>query len=171
MKLSGFILFVVSLILVGVAFYFQSYLSQFQSLGLLGIFLINLFSSATLFLPAPGFLSVFAGGSIYHPLLVALVASLGSAVGDMVGYLIGYSGRKIAHKKLSKKIWFKVTSNIFHKWGGVGLFFFSLVPNPLFDSMGIVAGIFMYSPVKFLLIVFLGRLIRFIIIAQFGSIF
>ena len=56
---------------------FKDSLRDASALGLFGIFLINAISSATLFLASPAFLTVFTGGSVYPPFLVALVASFG----------------------------------------------------------------------------------------------
>ncbi len=161
--------FILSLIVVLLAFHFQSGLSQFKKLGPVGIFLINFFGSATLFVPAPAIATVVAGGAIYPPFLVAFVAAIGSVCGDMIGYFLGLSGRKAFlrdhHKKYTK------IQLLFKKYGGTAVFFFALIPNPIFDAIGITAGIFGYSANKFLLLVFLGRIIRDIFLAQFGSAF
>lgn len=166
--LSIFLLIFSLVISIGV-FSLRDYFKDATSLGLLGIFLINLVSSATFFVSGPAFLTVIAGGSIYPPLLVALFASLGAAAGDMVSFLFGYSGRNLAIKKLKKKLWFVVLEGIFQKYGNFFLFVLAFIPNPFFDGLGLIAGIFGFPPLKFFFIVFLGRMFRFILLAIIGA--
>lgn len=170
-KITAVIIFILSLALTIIFFVFRDYFEQTRSLGLLGLFIINAVSNASLFISAPAFLTVIAGGAIYPPVLVALIASFGSAVGDMVGFLLGLSGRHLINHKLNEKIWFKVINTYFHKYGGWIIFIIAFVPNPFFDSLGIIAGVFHYRPWKFFLLVFIGRFFRYLILAEAGSYF
>lgn len=160
------ILLLVSLGFIIGVFLFQDKLVHLKSLGLLGIFLLNLIGSVTLFIPAPAIASVVAGGIVYPPLLVALVAALGSVLGDMLGYLVGYSGRHVFAQKHKR---FELFQQLFLRFGGVAIFVFAVIPNPFFDAIGILAGVFSYSPIRFFAISFAGRLVRNIILAYFGS--
>src|SRR5687767_2941923 len=89
---KSIVILLCSIIFIFLAVVFQQKLGEFTGLGLFGIFLINLFGSATLFLPAPAIASVVAGGVVYTPIFVALFSSLGSATGEIVAYLVGSSG-------------------------------------------------------------------------------
>lgn len=169
MNRSAIIILIVSLLFIVLAFLFRENLSQFKSLGLLGIFLINLVGSATLFFPAPAIASVVAGGAIYPPLLVALVSAFGASLGDMVGFLLGHSGRKIFIKNHHR--FYMLLRDLFHKFGGIAIFGFAFVPNPFFDFVGISAGLFHFPPTRFFLFMFLGRLLRNILLALFGTLF
>ena len=126
---SVFIL-ILSVVLSFALFLFRDYFKDFQSLGLIGIFLINFVSSATFFVSGPAFLTVIAGGSIYPPLLVAFIASLGASAGDMVSYFFGYSGRNLAVHRLKKKIWFVVLEDLFKAYGSIFIFVLAVIPNP-----------------------------------------
>lgn len=150
-------------------FVFQDFFRESKSLGLLGLFILNFVSNASFFISAPAIISVFAAGDLYPPIVVALVSSLGAAFGDFVSFVLGFSGRKVFNKKLEKHLWFRVLEDFFKSHGFFLLFIFSFIPNPFFDSFGIIAGIFNYSPKKFLVIVFVGRLLRYFLVAQFGS--
>lgn len=161
------ILFFISLAFIVGVFLFQDRLIELKSFGLLGIFLLNLIGSATLFIPAPAIASVVAGGIIYNPLLVAVVAALGSVLGDMIGYLVGYSGKKVFTKKYNR---YELFQKLFIRFGGIIIFIFALIPNPLFDAVGIFAGAFLYSPIKFFAISFSARLLRNLVLAYFGSV-
>ncbi len=158
-----------SVVLSFAAFFFRDYFKEASYLGLFGIFVINFVSSATFFVSGPAFLTVIAGGSIYPPLLVAFVASLGATVGDMVSYLFGFSGRSLAIKSLQKKIWFVVIEDVFKAYGTIFVFLFALIPNPLFDALGLFAGVLGMRYTKFFIIVLIGRFSRFVILALIGA--
>jgi len=162
------LILIFSLSLPVLMFIFRDFFRSTQSLGILGIFIINIASNLSL-LPAPAFVSVIAGGAVYNPLFVAAVSALGASIGDMLFFLVGHSGRRLTIEKLRKKILFKVTEDYFKKYGGYIIFFAALIPNPIFDSFGLFAGIFAFSPVRFFLIITLGRFIRYIILAGIGS--
>lgn len=168
-KSLSIVILIVSFILSTAIFIFRDNFRDLQNLGLLGIFLINFFSSATFFVSGPAFLTVIAGGAIYPPLLVALVSSFGTSFGDMVSYLFGHSGRHLALVNLRKKIWFKIFEDIFRKYEAIAIFMFAIIPNPLFDAVGLFAGVFGMNPIKFFLIMFTGRFARDVLLAFFGN--
>ncbi len=169
MKISYIVTFILSVILIVLAFTLQDKLSQFRSLGLLGIFLINLFGNATIFLPAPAIASVVVGGAIYPPLAVAIVSALGASFGDMTGFLFGFSGKDLFIKKHSAS--YLLLQQVFAQYGGLVIFFFALIPNPFFDIIGILGGAFSYSPLRFFAVLFIGRLLRDVLLAYAGSAF
>lgn len=161
--------FIVSVLISLGGFYFKDFFAQSKGLGLLGILIINFFSSATFFVSGPAFLTVIAGGSLYPPLLVAFVASLGASAGDLVSFFMGYSGRTLTYKRLEKKKWFLIVENLFKRYGIWVVFVFAIIPNPLFDAIGVVAGIFGIKPAKFFLVMLLGRFLRFVLLAFIGA--
>ena len=163
LKLDSFIILIVSILIIGLSFFFRAELSKFSSFGLLGIFLINLIGSATLFVPAPGIATVVAGGFLYNPLFVAIVSALGSAIGDLVGYALGHSGKEVLFK--NHPFWYKILKETFHKFAAIFIIFFSFIPNPIFDFVGVFAGVFHYSPYKFLVYVLIGRFLRNLLLA------
>lgn len=162
------LLFTIATIGVILPIYFRDQLLELTSFGLIGLFLINFLGSATIFFPAPVILSVGIAGNLYNPLLVALVASLGSALGEGTGYLFGYSSREIMRLR-SKKLTNHMIHFLFEKYGWIGVILFSLVPNPVIDGVGILAGLAGFSLWRFVLFVFIGRLVRNIVVAQLGA--
>lgn len=161
------LLFIVSTAVVVGAFSFKDELVHFRSLGLLGIFLANLIASATIFVPAPGIATVIAGGLLYPPLLVGLVATLGASLGDMLAFLVGASGKKIFLKK--EFALYKWLVYLMKRFGAVTIFVFAFFPNPVFDAVGIISGAVGYSPYKFFLWIFLARFSRNLLLAFFGA--
>ncbi len=168
-KYFSIIVLVLSFVLSFGIFFFRDYFRDLRSLGLIGIFLINFVSSATFFVSGPAFLTVIAGGAIYHPLLVAFVASLGASAGDMISYFFGYSGRNLAVHNLRKKLWFTVVEDVFKAYGTVFVFVFAIIPNPFFDAIGLFAGILGMNYSKFFVVMLTGRFARFIILALIGQ--
>lgn len=161
------LLFIVSTLLLILPFVLKIDLRALTAFGLVGLFLINFFGSATLFLPAPGIFSVAIAGATLNPILVALTASLGAALGETVGYIFGYSSKEVLNLKRHKKI-FKYSQIIVHWKGGILIPVFAFIPNPVFDGLGILAGLSDFPLKRFLLFVFIGRMIRNIGIAYLG---
>lgn len=161
-------MFGLSIFVIFGTFFFQDKLSQFRALGLLGIFILNFFSSVTIFLPAPGIATVVAGGALYNPILVGIFAGLGAALGDMVGFILGKSGKEVF---LKKKEGFKyaVFKDLFLHYGTWVIFIFAFIPNPLFDAIGIIAGAFSYPPKKFFIVMLISRVLRNLVLASIGA--
>lgn len=170
-KLFAAVIFSLSIILSILFYVYRDFFREAQSLGLFGIFLLNAISSASIFLSGPAFLTVFAGGSLYPPVLVALVGSLGSALGDMVGYMLGLSGRRLFFTHLEKHLWFRAVHTLFLRHATLVLLLMAFIPNLLFDSFGILAGVMGFSPVRYFIIIFIGRFLRYLLLADIGSLF
>lgn len=149
-------------------FLFPDIFRDHKKWGILGIFIAN-FISGLSFFPAPSFITAVIGGSIYPPVLVALVSSLGATFGDMLYLILGISGRKLAKRKLEKNKWFILIEKNFQKHGGWILFAGAFIPNPIFDSFGLIAGIFNFSVFRFFVIILTGRFLRYLILAQLGA--
>lgn len=160
-------LFAVSTILLFLPFFFDIDFKSLTAFGLTGLFLINFFGSATLFLPAPAIFSVAVAGATINPLLVALIAAIAGALGEAVAYIFGYSSKEVLNLKKHKHI-YKYSKIIVHWKKGILIPFFAFFPNPLFDGLGILAGLSDFPIKLFLLYVFLGRFVRNIGIAYLG---
>lgn len=148
--------------------FFANRLRDLKTLGYVGILLLNFLGSATVLIPSTAIMSVGVGGSLYNPLVVALVSSLGSSLGELVGYGVGYSSEKIANLRRYRRV-YKAFTFLFDKSGELAVFVIAFIPNPFFDVIGIFAGISRFSLPKFLVIVFVARFLRDILIANFGA--
>lgn len=168
-KLYALSVFFLSISLSLVFFTYKDFFKHASSLGLLGLFMVNFVSSATFFVSAPAFLTVIAGGNLYSPILVAIVAAVGACLGDMLGFAFGHSGRRLTKKKLDRHKTIRFLEKHFHRHGALIIFIIALIPNPFFDAVGILAGVVNYPPVKFFTIMLAGRLIRYWALAEFGS--
>jgi len=145
---------------------FNKEIRNLQEFGYVGIFLIMFLGNATVLIPVPVLapLNVLLGGVFANPLLVGLTVGVASSFGELVGYLAGYSGSGIVK---SSKVYKKMEIRI-KKYGLWAIFVLALIPNPLFDVAGLVAGAFGIKWWKFLIAVTLGKTIRAIVFAYIG---
>lgn len=145
-------------------FVFRNELSYFKQFGYVGLFILNTLGSATLALPTPLFMTAFAAGAVLNPAIVTLVSSFGSAVGELTGYWAGLNAGELAEKDknvLRVKKWME-------KYGLLALFLLSAIPNPIFDAAGIFAGATKIPIKKYLIVVWLGKIIKFGVLAYTG---
>lgn len=160
-------LYFLALILLGIILFlpvfFQIRYHELRSFGLLGVFLLNLIGSATIFFPTPAFLSVGITATQTNPLLVAFVAALGASLGEGTTFLFGLTSNKFFNLE-KHKILKKFKKIIHNKWGGGTILALAFIPNPFFDGIGILAGLSRYPIKRFLLLTFFGRFLRYIVI-------
>jgi undecaprenyl-diphosphatase len=144
----------------------EYFLFLVKPLGYIGIFLVSLISTSTLFLPVPLYLIIVASSALgMNPILVAFFSGLGMATGELTGYFIGLGGNLLMIKKHKKSI--RKFERFFKKFGFVAIFLAAFLPFP-FDIVGISAGIGRYEIKKFLLATFLGKFLKALMLAFTG---
>lgn len=136
--------------------------------GYPGIFLLSILSNATVLLPAPGILFVFAMGAVFNPFWVAVAAGAGSAIGELSGYLAGFGGQMIVQNA-------EVYQRI-HNWMQshpridlLMIFVLAVLPNPFFDLAGIAAGVLRIPLYRFLIVCWIGKTLKMLAIAYLGA--
>lgn len=156
------------LAVIGITVYIYSIrerVEDFAAYGYPGIFLIALMANATVFLPAPGVAVVFAMGSIFNPIGVALAAGTGGALGELSGFLAGFSGQAVVERT---DIYNRIHPWI-EKYGGWAILVLSAIPNPFFDIAGVAAGMAKMNVWRFLLFCWIGQLIKMAMFAYAGA--
>jgi uncharacterized membrane protein YdjX (TVP38/TMEM64 family) len=146
-------------------FLLKDRLQELEELAYGGAFLAMFFGNATIILPVPGLIFVFALGHSLNPLLVGLVAGPGAALGEMTGYLAGFgSSAVIDNFRLYHRIrgWME-------KYGIVVIAALAAIPNPAFDMAGLVAGSMRLKWWQFLLAAAVGKTIQGIAVAYAGA--
>lgn len=133
-------------------------LRRFLPYGYLGAFLVSLITNLTVIFPIPGELAMMAAATIYSPLWIGVVWSVGAVLGEISGYLVGFWGRAIIKQKYFER--YKRAELWLERYGALTLFIFALAPFLIFDLVGIIAGGLRYPFWKFLLACWAGRLIR-----------
>ncbi len=156
------------LIALGLTAYLISIREQAQHLaayGYPGIFLLAFLSNATVLVPFPGLAVVFAMGSVFHPIGVALAAGTGGALGELSGYLAGFGGQAVVERV---EIYNRIVPWV-QRYGGPAILLLAAIPNPFFDLVGIAAGALKMPLHKFLLWCWPGQIIKMLLFAYSGS--
>jgi len=137
-----------------------------KPLGVWGAFGIAAVDAAFLGLP----LDPVVAGYVYNDrsrfLLYAIMASAGSALGSLIVYAIGYSGGELLlRKRLSGERFDKIRSS-FEKREFWALMIPSMLPPPApFKLFVLSAGVFEMHFTHFLLAIFCGRMVRFLVLS------
>ena len=165
--MTNFLRILALLVVVAITVYIyniRDHVEEFASYGYPGIFLVALMANATVFLPAPGVAVVFAMGSIFNPLGVALAAGTGGTLGELSGYLAGFSGQAVIENTNAY--------DRIHPWvvkyGSWAILVLAAVPNPFFDIAGVAAGIAKMPLRQFLVACWIGQLIKMALFAYAG---
>ncbi len=142
------------------AFLLRDHLGVAQ-VGYGGIALASFIASAGLVIPVPALGAVCAGAVFLNPLFVGLIAGTCETVGELTGYFLGYTGRDAVTRTRLYRRW----EPWIQRRGWLPLFVLSLVPNPIFDVVGIAAGALRYSVWGFLAVVWTGKTLKFLTLA------
>jgi len=132
------------------------------------LFIVSVISSATLFLPVPGLAITTLVGSLISPLAVGIVAGIGQTLGEMSGYMAGYSGQGLVSRTPTYERlegWMKRNEHT----GLAAVFVLALIPNPVFDAAGMIAGVLRFPAWKYLLAAGIGKIIKNILFAYGGA--
>lgn len=141
---------------------------EIERLGVYGypaVFLVSLVVNAAFLLPAPGIALVFAAGSVLDPVAVGVIAGLGAALGELTGYLVGLSGQTVFEER---PLYWRIEKWL-RKSGTLAIFVLAAIPNPIFDVGGLIAGVLRMPVWRFLLGAWLGKSLRFVMLAYFGA--
>lgn len=147
-------------------------LADLQRFEYAGIFLISLIGSASVILPLPGAAVVVSSGQFVSDvggipfwLVVGIVAAAGETIGEMTAYLAGMGGKVVLEDRATYR---KLDSWMQRR--GVGtMFVLSVVPNPVFDIAGFMAGAVRMPIWQFALTVFVGKTIKNCALAAGGD--
>src|SRR6266436_9817133 len=136
-----------------------------QPLGVWGVFAVAALDGAAVGLP----MDVVVGGYVAQDhkrlLLYVLMASAGSALGSLVVYGIGYKGgEELLRKRVSPERFEKLHA-AFEKHPFWSLMFPAMLPPPTpFKLFALGAAVAEMSISHFLLAIFLGRTVRFLVL-------
>jgi membrane protein YqaA with SNARE-associated domain len=107
-------------------------------------------------------------GYVYHDrarfLMYVLLAAAGSALGSIVIYVIGYTGGEVLLRKRMSPVRFEKIHESFDRHEFWALMFPAMLPPPApFKIVVLAAAAFEMNFVHFLLAIFAGRFVRFLI--------
>ena len=134
-----------------------------KTLGYPGVFFLSLLASGGMVFPIPSLAATCgAAGLDLNLIVVGILAGIGETLGELVGYSIGFGGQSVVQRR---RIYKRARAWMI-RWGIGVLFLLSIVPNPIFDFVGIAAGALRYPIRRFLIIVWAGKTLKGLIIAH-----
>jgi uncharacterized membrane protein YdjX (TVP38/TMEM64 family) len=156
---------ITAVIILSVVIYFTSALTgDFEAYGYLGVFIIAILGASVIVVPVPHLPILFIMGSVLNPFLVGLMAGLGEPIGEIPAYMAGVSGRL----SLQNNKRFTRLNDLMRRRGSLVLFLFSAIPNFFFDFVGAIAGAIRYPFWKYMLVVFIGKTAKGLMVAFAG---
>jgi len=138
-----------------------------KPLGIWGAFGIAAVDAAFLGLPLDPVVASYVYGDRSRFLLYALMAAVGSAVGSLIIYWIGYEGGELLLRKRISDQRFEKIRRSFQKREFWALMVPSMLPPPApFKLFVLSAGVFEMHFTRFLLAIFCGRMVRFLVLSM-----
>jgi membrane protein YqaA with SNARE-associated domain len=132
-----------------------------SEVGYGAVALSALVASAGLVIPVPALATACATAIFLDPFWVGIIAGTAESAGELSGYYLGYTGRDV----LARNRVYQRLEHWMRRRGWLLLFLVSLVPNPIFDVVGIAAGALRYPVWGFLAVVWVGKLLKFLVFA------
>ena len=135
-------------------------------LGAWGVFAIAAIDSAAIGMPLDPVVALYVYREPHKFWLYAIMASAGSAIGSLVIYAIGYEmGEHVLEKRMGKAKFERIRAK-FDKHEFLALAVPSLMPPPFpFKLFALSAAVFEMHFTRFMLAIFAGRIVRFLILS------
>ncbi len=128
------------------------------------ILFVSAFVSATLFPLGSEALLIYDIKEGYNIYFLVIVATIGNSLGSLLNYFLGLKGEEylVEKKLINEKVILK-SKSYFDKYGSISLLF-SWLPI-IGDPITFVAGILKYDLKKFIVLVVIAKLSRYLFIA------
>jgi membrane protein YqaA with SNARE-associated domain len=140
--------------------------AMLKPLGSWAVFAIAAIDSAFVGFPLDPVVASYVYQDRPRFLLYAVMASAGSAAGCIILYLIGYKGGEVLLEKRIPRTKFDKIRSAFDRHEFWALMFPSMMPPPFpFKVFVLAASVFEMNFWHFLLAIFVGRLVRFLILS------
>jgi membrane protein YqaA with SNARE-associated domain len=140
--------------------------AMLKPLGSWAVFAIAAIDSAFFGFPLDPVVASYVYQDRPRFLLYAVMASAGSAAGCIILYLIGYKGGEVLLERRISRTRFNKIRSAFDRHEFWALMFPSMMPPPFpFKVFVLAASVFEMNFWHFLLAIFVGRLVRFLILS------
>ena len=135
-------------------------------LGFWGAGAVALLDSSSIPVPMDAILAVYIWGDKSHFWLYCLMAATGSAIGGLVPYGIGRAGGELFLLKHVNRERFEKMRDRFERQEFLAVMIPSMMPPPTpWKAFVFAAGVFEMRVIPFMLAVFCGRLVRWLLLA------
>ncbi len=136
------------------------------ALGLWGVGLVAALDSSTIPVPMDAILAVYIWNNKSHFVLCCLLAALGSAIGGLFPYGLGRAGGELFLLKRINRVRFEKLRLRFEKQEFLAVMIPSMLPPPAPWKLFVFgAGVFEMRVLPFMLAVFTGRMVRWLILS------
>lgn len=141
-------------------------LGLMKALGIWGVFVLAFADSALVGMPLDFVVGTYVYQDRARMLLYVAMASLGSALGSIPLYIIGYvGGEKVLRKRISEERFLKIHAS-FERHEFWALMFPGMLPPPMpFKVFVLAAAVFEMKFRDFLVAIFAGRFVRFLVLS------
>ena len=126
--------------------------------GYLGLSLVSFFGSLIPFLPIPSFvlLATMSVGEQFDLHILAIISALTTTAAKQIIFYVSYGGRKIITDKTRQRM--RPFERLVKRYGAAAAFFAAATPIPD-DLVYVPLGLGKYSPKKFFIATFTGKII------------
>jgi membrane protein YqaA with SNARE-associated domain len=134
--------------------------------GIWGVGLVALLDSSTIPVPMDAILAVYVWSDKGHFWLYCLLASIGSAIGGLLPYGLGRAGGELFLLKRVNRERFEKMRTRFENQEFLAMMIPSMLPPPTpWKAFVFAAGVFEMRVVPFMLAVFAGRMVRWLVLS------
>lgn len=143
-------------------FLFREQIQSMATIGYIGLFVSCLISNLSILLPTSSTIIIVAAALTLNPWICIIVGGLGTAFGEQASYLCGLVGHLGFEKDTSEKK--QIAIRWFDKNPFFAVFLFAFIPLPVFDIIGIIAGIKKMKWWKYTIAAVLGKVLKFLFV-------
>lgn len=141
-------------------------LPAIAKLGIWGVGIVALLDSSTIPVPMDAILAVYIWNNKSHFVLCCVLAALGSAIGGLLPYGIGRAGGELFLLKRVNRGRFERLRLRFERQEFLAVMIPSMLPPPAPWKLFIFgAGVFEMRVIPFMIAVFAGRMVRWLILS------
>jgi membrane protein YqaA with SNARE-associated domain len=141
-------------------------LPALAKLGFWGVGLISVIDAASLPVPMDALLAVYVWNDKSHFWAYTLIAAAGSAIGGLLPYGLGRAGGEVFLLKRVNRARFEQMRTRFERQEFLAVLVPSMLPPPTpWKAFVFAAGVFEMRVVPFMLAVFCGRVIRWLVLS------
>lgn len=158
-----------TLFMAAAVVYFYEFVRALAQYGYVGAFMISILGGATIIVPVPMLVVVFALGGVLTPYWVGVAAGLGETVGALIIYMTGYGGgTALTYSSGRLQSAYVRMMRLIERRGSLALFILSAVLNPFFYPAALAAGASRFGIKRYFFICLLGKTIKGFTVAYAG---
>ncbi len=141
-------------------------LPALMKLGFWGIAIVSIADASTIPVPMDALLAVYVWNDKPHFWIYCVMASVGSAIGGLLPFGLGRAGGELFLLKRVDRAKFDKMRDRFEKQEFLAVMVPSMLPPPTpWKAFVFAAGVFEMRVVPFMVAVFLGRMVRWLVLS------